>query len=183
MIDRARLQASAALVAVAALAGCSQGLPVTREVVVPGGRFEAIRGEAQVVLRSFTLDAEGRRREVDGARCDVATSLYSASLVTPARLFLPNFGSQSPELRVDCEAPGLAGTARQRILTRTQGGARYGYAGSSRRDEFVFGWGWPGFSFPVSYYPNIAVTMRPTRGAGSLGNIVGPEGFSDQPGR
>lgn len=180
MIERARLRASAALVAAAALAGCAQGLPVTREVVVPGGRFEAIRGEAQVVVRSFVEEADGRR-EVGGARCDLATSLYSAALVTPARLYLPNFGPQSPDLRVACTAPGLAGTAQQRIVTRTQGAgsARYGYFGSSRRDDFVFGWGWPSLAFPVSDYPNIAVTLRPTGAATTLGNIAGTGGFSE----
>lgn len=166
----------------ALLGGCASGLPVGPDVVVPGGRFQAVQGEADLVVRSFLIDQGGARREVGGASCAVATSLYSARLRTPARLIVPNFGAQSPELAVSCEAGALRGATRQRILTRWRDGygypGRYGYPGGPFGGGYVrlgygreaygaggYGWGgygWGGYAptFAVSDYPDIGVVLR-----------------------
>ena len=72
------------LVAMAAmLAGCAAGqgtAPVERRTVVSGAGFEAVRGEADLVVRTFLDDGSQQRMEVVGARCTVSTSLYSAKL-------------------------------------------------------------------------------------------------------
>jgi hypothetical protein len=143
------------------LAGCATGVPVERAAVVPGGRFTGVQGEAALTVRTFLADAGGERREVVGASCDVVSSLYSAQLVTPSRLVVPNFGPQSPELGVSCRAGELAGAGRVRIATRWQ--EPPGYWGYPYGPGFGRPWGWGGWygpGYPVSDYPNLNVLMR-----------------------
>lgn len=140
------------------LAACAGGVPVERQVVVSGSRFEAVRGEAGLTVRTFLEDA---RSEVVGAECEVVSSLYSARLVTPSRLLVPNFGPQSPELTATCRAGALSGVGTVSILTRWQSppGAWWGYPGG------LYGpWGYGGYGYgpgyPISDYPDLRVIMR-----------------------
>ena len=137
---------------------------------MPGGGFAGVQGEARLTVRSYIEDAAGARNEVLGADCDVTSSLYTARLVTPARLVVPNFGPQSPELRFDCRAGGLRGTARREIVTTW----RYppGYLAAPFPLVYgrpgVYGWGGAGWygagwydpAYPVSRYPNVFVRLQ-----------------------
>jgi hypothetical protein len=157
------------LLAALCLAGCARGVPVENEASVSGARFEAVQGEARLVVRTF-LPVEGNsRREVLGARCDLRTSLYSLSFTTPVRLKLPNFGPQSPELDIACSAREWTGRARVAIRTDWDyppGG--YGYAGYGYHGPLGYsggpygGWGWPGPrpAVPRSYYPDVNLMLR-----------------------
>ena len=155
------------LLLVTGLAACATGVPVERAVVVPGGRFDSVRGEASLIVRTFLPDEGQERREVLGALCDVTTSLYTAQLTTPSRLVLPNFGPQSPELGITCRTEGLSGSAQQPIVTRWRYppgyyggypvGPIYGYPG------MTWGWGYGGgwgSAYPVSEYPDVRVVLR-----------------------
>jgi hypothetical protein len=153
------------LAALPVLAACATGVPVQRQVVVPGDRFVAVQGEAGLFVRTF-LPPEGRdRREVVGADCRIVSSLYSTELVTPSRLVVPNFGPQSPELVATCTAGELSGTGRTRIITRWQQSPwGWGYPGPAGPWD-PWGWGMPGWgwyepSYPVSDYPDLIVTLR-----------------------
>lgn len=150
------------LAATLVLAGCASGVPVDRTVIVPGGRFTAVQGEADLTVRTV-LPANGG--EVVGATCDVSSSLYKTQVVTPTRLVVPNFGPQSPELFLSCRAGDLAGRANVGIVTIWQDGA-WGYPGvyggpwrGPWAGPWGPGWGWPGY--PVSRYPNVRVVMQP----------------------
>lgn len=149
------------------LAACAGGVPVERQVVVPGGRFEAVQGEAALLVRTFVEDPAGERQEVTGATCAIVTSLYSASLVTPSRLVVPNFGPQSPEITATCHAAKLAGTGTARIMTRWQqppGAWAYpswGYPGWGGPGGWGAPWGWAGPGLPVSEYPDLLVKLHP----------------------
>jgi hypothetical protein len=147
------------------LAGCSAGgLPPGPAVVVPGARFDGVRGESELVVRAHVEDAAGRR-EIAGARCAVTTGLFETEVVTPARLVVPNFGPQSPTLRIACRAGALEGSAEQRILTRWRDapGARGpypGYVGIAVGGHWGGGlWGWSGPSFPEFVYPDVSVPL------------------------
>jgi hypothetical protein len=144
------------------LAGCATGVPVERQVVVSGERFSNVQGEADLLVRTFlpgTVD--GDRREVVGARCDVVSSLYRTALVTPARLVVPNFGPQSPDISVTCLADDLAGTGTVAIVTRWNRPPGYwGYPGAVWDPWPGYGWGWPGYAVPVSNYPDLFLEMR-----------------------
>jgi hypothetical protein len=144
-----------------ALAGCAGGVPVTRQVVVPGGGFQAVQGEAGLLVRTFVEDPQGERREVVGANCEVVSSLYAASVVTPSRLVVPNFGAQSPVLTANCRADKLAGSGTVRIVTRWQQPPGYwGYPGWWGPWGWDGPWGWGGPGFPVSDYPDLIVMLR-----------------------
>lgn len=148
------------------LAACTSGVPVERSVVVPGGRFEAVQGEASFIVRAF-LPAEGdQRREVVGARCEAVSSLYATDLVTPARLVVPNFGPQSPEITVQCTADGKTGAATARIFTRWQGPPGVVAPGMVAGPGWIapgpVGWGWWGAApgIPISGYADLAVILH-----------------------
>jgi hypothetical protein len=147
------------------LAACAGGVPVERQTVVSGGRFDAVQGEAALVVRTFLPEVAGERREVVGARCAVLSSLYAAELVTPSRLVVPNFGPQSPELTVDCTAGELAGGGTARIVTRWREPPGYwGPPWGGFYRPYGLGWyGGPGY--PVSDYPDLFVVMRPAAAA------------------
>jgi hypothetical protein len=145
------------------LAGCASGVPVSRQVVVPGGQFQAVQGEAGLLVRTFVEDPSGQRSEVLGAKCDIVSSLYTASVVTPSRLVVPNFGAQSPVLTADCRADKLSGSGNVRIITRWQQQPGYwGYPGWWGPWGGPWGWDspWGGPGFPISEYPNLLVMLR-----------------------
>jgi hypothetical protein len=125
-----------------------------------------------ICMAEFTLTPQQVRlvllaREVVGARCAVLSSLYTAELVTPSRLVVPNFGPQSPEISLNCAAGELSGSGTARIFTRWQGAPGYGaypWGGFYR----PYAWGWyDGPGYPVSDYPDLHVVMRPTAAAQS----------------
>ncbi len=160
------MRIQAVLAAMLFLAGCASGVPVDRTVIVPGGKFTAVQGEADLIVRTVMPENGG---ELLGATCDVRSSLYQTQLLTPARLVVPNFGPQSPELFINCRAGDLMGKADVGIVTLWQdngwgypgvyGGA---YAGPWRgpwAGPWAPGWGWPGY--PVSRYPDVRVIMQP----------------------
>lgn len=146
----------AALVIAGLLAGCASGVPVERAVVVPGDRFTAVQGEADLIVRTFIRDQAGERHEVTGAVCDLRTSLFEARLTTPSELVLPNFGPESPQLNFNCRADELTGAAQQQIVTRWS------------RPPGYWGWpgpygpwgGWYGPGYPISDYPNLEIELR-----------------------
>ena len=155
-----RVAVAAALLASA----CASGVPVERQTVVSGSRFDAVQGEAALVVRAFLPEVAGERREVIGARCDVVSSLYTAALVTPSRLVVPNFGPQSPELSVNCTADELVGSGSARIVTQWREAPGYWGSPWGFYRPYALGWyGGPGY--PVSDYPDLAVILRP-RAAG-----------------
>lgn len=143
------------------LGACASGVPIERQVVVPGGRFEAVRGEAALDVRTFVNGAE--RQEVLGADCEIVSSLYTAKVVTPSRLVVPNFGPQSPQLSATCHAGKLAGSGGVDIITRWQQPPGYwGYPGVPYWGSpwGWGGWGWDGPGYPVSTYPDLIVTLQ-----------------------
>jgi hypothetical protein len=152
---------SLALAPILLLGACATGVPVERQVVVPGDRFTAVQGEAALFVRTF-LPAEGdERREVVGATCRIVSSIYATELVTPSRLVVPNFGPQSPQLTATCTAGELSGTGGTRIVTRWQQSPwGWGYPGPGIYPGVWGGWGWYEPSYPISDYPDLIVTRR-----------------------
>lgn len=166
------LRAPSVLLLPLLLAACATGgAPIARQVVVPGAQFRAVQGETQFVVRSFLPPAGNQRQEVVGARCDLVTSLFRTALVTPARVVVPNFGPQSPEITVACRTPESAGRGSTRIFTRWRqppgmwGDPYFGPYGGPWGPGWGPGWGWygPGYGpgYMISDYPNLDVTLYP----------------------
>jgi hypothetical protein len=155
------MRASVLVVAVL-LAGCAAGVPVERQVVVPGDRFASVQGEAAFFVRTFLAEEiRGERNEVVGARCQLVSSLYSAELVTPSRVVVPNFGPQSPDLDVACVAGEWSGSGSLRIVTRWNEPPGYwGYPGPWGPWGPGWGGGWYGPTYPISDYPDLNVLLR-----------------------
>lgn len=144
-------------------AGCASGVPVERQVVVSGARFTAVQGEAAFIVRTFLAPEDGERREVVGATCRLSSSLYDAEVVTPARVVVPNFGPQSPEIAAACRADDLAGTGGTRIVTRWQQSPLGGPPGPFYGPWGLGGpgaWGWYDPAIPISDYPDLHVLLR-----------------------
>ena len=118
-----RAMRGAPLLAALLLGGCASGVPVERQVVVSGSGSPRSRARPAFLVRTFLPDEAGERREVVGARCAVVSSLYSAELVTPSRLVVPNFGPQSPEIERRLHR-GRAGRQRHRPHRHPMAGAR-----------------------------------------------------------
>lgn len=163
----------AVIAAAVLLAGCASqaNAPVERRVVVSGAGFGAVRGEAGLTVRTFVEDPAGTRREVVGATCQVGSSLYFTTLVTPAQLVVPNFGPQSPELGFDCTAGDKRGRASRDIRTTWHyapddwpGGPLYlpggPYGPYGPRGWPPFGYGWDRPAYPRSDYRDVAVILR-----------------------
>ncbi len=158
--------ASALVATVLLVAGCAQGgLPLAPTVAVPAGRFDAVQGQADLVVRAFVEDPIGEPREVGGADCDVSSILFAARLTTPARFVFPSFGAQSPTLAFHCRAGALEGRAEQGVVSRWvrhpgawpgpgPWGWPYGAGGP-------WGWdGWGGPSYVTFDYPDVAVRLK-----------------------
>lgn len=166
------MRAPAAVLAALALAGCATGgLPLRETVAVPAGRFEAVQGQADVVVRSFVAGADGQSREVGGASCQITSILFSAQLRTPGRLVFPGFGPQSPTLRIDCRAGALAGSAEAAVQSRWvrmpgawPGPGPWPSAYGAWGGPWGPGWGGPAWGGGPSYvtfvYPDVAVPLR-----------------------
>ncbi len=160
------LRGALAALAFAALAGCVQsGPPLGPTVMVPGARFNDVQGQADTVVRAFAAGPDGETREIGGAVCDVGTILYSARLVTPARLVVPSFGPQSPTIVVSCAAGEWRGAAEKEISVlwvRAPGD----WGGPGPWGGFYGGgpWGWDSWggrsSFPRFVYRDINVMMH-----------------------
>ncbi len=104
------------------LAGCAtttSNPPMATVAVTPRAGAEAppARGETALIVRATMGDSE-----ISGAACTVDAPYFSASFTAPARVLLPDYGSQSPEVRVTCRAEEARGTVAARPSAAASGG-------------------------------------------------------------
>jgi hypothetical protein len=159
------------LVAALALAGCGGGAYDWRDVrgggsglpqvsmspsgeqVVPPGRG-SLEGLA---VRSFVPGPEGWN-EVSGARCTIkGADLLTATLVTPARLTLPDLGPDAPVLVAACEAGERRGTA---AVAPDFSWPVEGRPQPTERAWWGGGWWWGYQKTGPLRYPDLAVGLR-----------------------
>ena len=154
-----------------ALAGCSngmyqlpavqgggRGLPevsmrASRDVVVPPGRGQI----KTLAVRTFVPAEDDGWAEVTGARCHVrGGEFFTATVVTPVRLRLPDLGPDAPVLAADCESGALRGTAA------VAPGFSWpdGRPAAPTRAWWGGGWWWGFEKTGFMAYPDIAVALR-----------------------
>jgi hypothetical protein len=140
------------------VAGGGGGLPEvsmrpTGEQIVPPGR----RAQRGLAVRAFVAGADGWD-EVEGARCTVrGGDMLSATLLTPARLTLPDLGPDAPVLTASCEAGERRGAA---AVPPVFGWPEEGRPSPAARAWWGGGWWWGYQKTGPLHYPDLAVGMR-----------------------
>ena len=160
------------------LAGCAEMAPPGTTTVRVEPRSDAepplARGETQLVVRAVSADAPGR--EFPGAVCDAISPYFASRFTAPARLLIPEYGSQTPEVTVSCEAGGASGRATVAPQASYSGG---GFGGPAVGISVGTGGGWNGwdgdgvgvglswwggggggYGEPLVRYPALRVPMR-----------------------
>ncbi|HPG23304.1 MAG TPA: hypothetical protein PLH75_11010 [Amaricoccus sp.] len=95
-----------------ALAGCAStaappGLPTVSASPTPGATAPVARGETQLIVRAVPAGGVG---ELQGASCEAVSPYFSARFTAPARLLMPSFGAESPQVTVTCAAGAASGS-------------------------------------------------------------------------
>ena len=121
--------------------------------IVPPGRWKT-----DLAVRAFVPDAEGGWVEMPGSRCRVSGGDYfTADLVTPARLVLPDLGPDAPQLVANCTNGQLAGQA---VVQPAYGWPEEGRPSGVRRAGWGGGWWWGYEKTGPLVYPDLAVALR-----------------------
>ena len=154
-----------ALASLLLLAACATGVPVERQVVVPGDRFIAVQGEAALFVRTFLPPRAGTRREVVGADCRIVSSLYAAErrhpLAAGGAELRPAVARARRHLHARASSPAPAAPASSPAgSSRPGAGAIPGPGMGPPWGWGMPGWGWYEPSYPVSDYPDLIVTLR-----------------------
>ena len=151
---------------------CATGVPVERQTVVAGDRFNNVQGQARFVVRTV-LAAPGSandRSEVVGAPLHRPLQPLRGRAGHPLAPRRPRTSALSrPRSPSSCTAGELSGARRPHgIVTRWDGppaypgwGPGWGGPGSDPLWSPAYpGWGWPAPSYPVSNYPNLIVPLH-----------------------
>ncbi|MFQ6553588.1 hypothetical protein AAD018_014720 [Aestuariibius insulae] len=65
-----------------------------------GATVPPFRGQSVINVRA--VDRANRMAELTGATCTLRTDTYSATVTTPGRVVVPNYGAQSPVITATC---------------------------------------------------------------------------------
>ena len=126
------------------LAGCAEmarpGTTTVRVEPRSDAELPLARGETQLEVRAVSADAPGR--EFPGAVCDAISPYFASRFTAPARLLIPEYGSQTPEVTVSCEAGGASGRATVAPQASYTGGS---FGGPAVGISVGTGGGWNGW--------------------------------------
>ena len=111
----------------------SQGLDVYASRRQAGEKVPEFAGDQIVEIRSYSAnEGGGQGVEISGAKCKVSAGDFSADVVTPAKLRVPNYRYQTSPLAVSCEREGykahmaevavVDATANQRLASGANAG-------------------------------------------------------------
>jgi len=90
-------------------AGGGRGLDEVTTMRATGDFVPPARRYLGFAVRSFEPDPEAEWREVTGATCLVSGGAYRATLVTPARVIMPDLGPDAPPLTAECTLGARSG--------------------------------------------------------------------------
>lgn len=135
--------------------GGGRGLPVTRAEARPDLMTPPGRREVALAVRSFAAQPDGAPVEIAGASCRITAGAFSAALVTPGRLVIPDLGPDAPAVRADCAAGELRGAGA------VAPSFAWAASGGNPPERVLWGLGWTyGYEKqgPMGY-PNLGVVM------------------------
>ena len=126
-------------------------------------------GETQIIVRAVPAAAPGQ--ELRGAQCVAEAPWFRAEFVSPARVLVPDFGSQAPAINVTCRAGTGSGSAVAQPQAAWSGGMGCWPAvgisvGTGSNSGVGVGLGWWGGGgagasggVPVVTYPEVRVVI------------------------
>ena len=127
-------------------------------------------GETQLVVRAVPAGAPAGQ-ELRGAQCLAEAPYFRAEFASPARILLPDYGSEAPAVTVTCRSGTATGTAVAEPQAAWQGGLggwpAVGVSVGTGTDSGVgvgFGW-WGGGGVgasggvPVVRYPELRIVV------------------------
>jgi len=136
--------------------GGGRGLPATRAEARPDLMTPPGRRDLGLAVRSFAAAEDGSAPvEIAGAACRITAGAFSAALVTPGRLVIPDLGPDAPPVRADCQSGELRGAGAVAPAFAWAGG------GGNPAQRILWGLGWTyGYEKqgPMRY-PNLGVVL------------------------
>lgn len=168
------LRAVALMMTAIGVAGCvapgaaPPGVATVRAERVAREGAPLASGETQVVVRTV---AAGSGQEVAGVPCVADSPYFRASFASPARVLLPDFGTQAPPVSVTCRSGTATGSAVAQPQAAWEGGLGGWPAvgmsvGTGTNSGVGVGVGWWGGGgagasggTPVVRYPDVRVVM------------------------
>ena len=138
---------------------------------IPGATPPPARGETRLDVVAVSHDAEGRETELTGAACEARSPYFAADFTAPARLLIPDFGPNSPQVDVTCRSGSAVGRASSRPDWAWSGGfggwpAIGVSVGTGTQSGVGVGFGWYGGGTgmaagqPAIRYPALRVAVE-----------------------
>lgn len=138
-----------------AVVGGGRGLPVTRAEARPDLMTPPGRRDLALAVRSFAAGPDGAQDEIAGATCRISAGAFSAALVTPGRLIIPDLGPDAPAIRADCDLGDLRGAgAVAPVFSWSRGGGN-----PPQRVAWGLGWTYGYEAMGPTGYPNLGVVL------------------------
>lgn len=118
------------LIAVICVAGCVERLPITEAPVGVTAKFtgangadvlagERLAGRSALTFagtETVTIRTRAAGDETARARCQVDADYFTADVITPTMLIVPDYGPRSSDIRVQCQFGAARGS---RIISMT----------------------------------------------------------------
>ncbi len=141
-----------------AVVGGGRGLPATRAEARPDLMTPPGRRELGLAVRTFAAAPDGTApAEIAGATCRITAGAFTAELVTPGRLVIPDLGPDAPAIRADCAGGTLrgAGAVAPAFAWASNGG------NPPQRVAWGLGWTYGFEKVGPLRYPNLGVVLSP----------------------
>lgn len=117
----------------------AEGIDIYAGARANGRSAPRFRGQETVTVRAVRRFAEGGA-EVAGPRCTLDSGVFEARFTTPARVVVPDYGPDSPDLFVRCTAGDLSGTASAEVFNATvqaRGRSSVGFSTGTNRSSSI----------------------------------------------
>ena len=141
----------------------ASGIDVYARDRARGNPVPSFRGQKTVQIRATGKAADGSFGEVTGASCLVDSGVYSASVLTPANINVPDYGPSSPTLFVRCTAAAQSGSVTVNAYNATNaqrqasaggmgllGAIIIGAVAAQQRNDAVDDFQYPAISVPMN---------------------------------
>lgn len=117
----------------------SSGIDVYARDRSHGNPAPAFRGQKTVQIRATGKNPDGSYGELSGAQCLVDAGVFSASIMTPANIIVPDYGASSPALFVRCKSGTQSGSVTVSAYNATNAQRQASAMGSGILGAIIIG--------------------------------------------